>query len=259
LKELVMRNQGLFLVTGPTGSGKSTTLAALIDYINANQPVHVVTLEDPIEFVYEDKKAIINQREVGADTLSFAQGLRRALRQDPDVILIGEMRDAETITTAMNAAETGHLVLGTLHTNDAKQAIDRIVDTFPTDAQHQVRMQLAKCLSAVAAQRLLKRADNQGQVAIQEIMIVTPTIQKLIEENRIGAIGKAIEDSQSFYKMQSFNQALLTLIRNRMVQVDEALAYSNNPNDLRIQLQTEGLVETSTEVPLGLPPGLRGM
>jgi len=258
LKELVMRNQGLFLVTGPTGSGKSTTLAALIDYLNANRPVHVVTLEDPIEFVYEDKKAIINQREVGADTLSFAQGLRRALRQDPDVILIGEMRDAETITTAMNAAETGHLVLGTLHTNDAKQAIDRIVDTFSPDAQHQVRMQLAKCLSAVAAQRLLKRADNQGQVAIQEIMIVTPTIQKLIEDNRIGAIGKAIEDSQSFYKMQSFNQALLALIRNRMVQVEEALAYSNNPNDLRIQLQTEGLLDISTEVPVGFPPGLRG-
>ena len=258
LKELVMRNQGLFLVTGPTGSGKSTTLAALIDYLNANRPVHVVTLEDPIEFVDEDKKAIINQREVGADTLSFAQGLRRALRQDPDVILIGEMRDAETITTAMNAAETGHLVLGTLHTNDAKQAIDRIVDTFSPDAQHQVRMQLAKCLSAVAAQRLLKRADNQGQVAIQEIMIVTPTIQKLIEDNRIGAIGKAIEDSQSFYKMQSFNQALLALIRNRMVQVEEALAYSNNPNDLRIQLQTEGLLDISTEVPVGFPPGLRG-
>jgi twitching motility protein PilT len=258
LKELVMKNQGLFLVTGPTGSGKSTTLAALIDYLNANRPVHIVTLEDPIEFVYEDKKAIINQREVGADTLSFAQGLRRALRQDPDVILIGEMRDAETITTAMNAAETGHLVLGTLHTNDAKQAIDRIVDTFPPEAQHQVRMQLAKCLSAVAAQRLLKRADNQGQVAIQEIMIVTPTIQKLIEDNRIGAIGKAIEDSQSFYKMQSFNQALLALIRNRMVQIDEALAYSNNPNDLRIQLQTEGLIDTSTEVPVGFPPGLRG-
>ena len=259
LKELVMKNQGLFLVTGPTGSGKSTTLAALIDYLNSHQPVHIITLEDPIEFIYEDKMAIINQREVGADTLTFAQGLRRALRQDPDVILIGEMRDQETIVTAMNAAETGHLVLGTLHTNDAKQAIDRIVDTFSPDAQHQVRMQLAKCLSAVAAQRLLKRADNQGQVAIQEIMIVTPTIQKLIEDNRIGAIGKAIEDSQSFYKMQSFNQALLTLIRNRMVQVDEALAFSNNPNDLRIQLQTEGLMEMNTEVPVGLmPPGLRG-
>ena len=259
LKELVMKNQGLFLVTGPTGSGKSTTLAALIDYLNSHQPVHIITLEDPIEFIYEDKMAIINQREVGADTLTFAQGLRRALRQDPDVILIGEMRDQETIVTAMNAAETGHLVLGTLHTNDAKQAIDRIVDTFPPESQHQIRMQIAKCLNGVAAQRLIKRADNQGLVAIQEIMINTPTIQKLIEDNRISAISKAIEDSQSFYKMQSFNQALLTLIRNRMVQVDEALAFSNNPNDLRIQLQTEGLMEMNTEVPVGLmPPGLRG-
>lgn len=260
LKELVMKNQGLFLVTGPTGSGKSTTLAALIDYVNATQPVHIITLEDPIEFAYEDKVAIINQREVGSDTMTFAQGLRRALRQDPDIILIGELRDAETIVTAMNAAETGHLVLGTLHTNDAKQAIDRIVDTFPPDAQHQVRMQLAKCLVGVVAQRLVKRADAQGQVAIQEVMINTPTIQKLIEDNRVSAIGKAIEDSQSFYKMQSFNQALLTLIRNRMVAVDEALAYSNNPNDLRIQLQTEGLLEMSSGLDNmgGVPPGLRG-
>lgn len=257
LKELVMKHQGLLLVTGPTGSGKSTTLAALIDYLNASRPVHVITLEDPIEFVYEDKMAVINQREVGADTMNFAQGLRRALRQDPDVILIGELRDAETIMTAMNAAETGHLVLGTLHTNDAKQAVDRIVDTFPPEGQHQVRMQLAKSLSSVVAQRLVKRADGQGMVAIQEVLINTPTIQKLIEDNRIAAIGKAIEDSQSFYKMQSFNQALLTLIRNRMVDVEEALAYSNNPNDLRIQLQTEGLLETISEVPSGLPPGLR--
>ncbi len=258
MKELIVKTQGLLLITGPTGSGKSTTLAALIDFVNATQPVHIITLEDPIEFVYEDKKAIINQREVGADTLTFGQGLRRALRQDPDIILIGELRDAETIITAMNAAETGHLVLGTLHTNDAKQAIDRIVDTFPPDAQHQVLMQLAKCLVGVVAQRLIKRADGQGQVAIQEVMINTPTIQKLIEDNRVAAIGKAIEDSQSFYKMQSFNQALLILIRNRMVQVEEALAYSNNPNDLRIQLQTEGLLETSVEIPTGIPPGLRG-
>jgi twitching motility protein PilT len=258
LKELVVKNQGLFLVTGPTGSGKSTTLAALIDYVNTSRPLNIITLEDPIEFVYEDKKAVINQREVGADTLTFAQGLRRALRQDPDIILIGELRDAETIVTAMNAAETGHLVLGTLHTNDAKQAIDRLVDTFPPDAHHQILMQLAKCLVGVVAQRLVKRADGQGQVAIQEVMINTPTIQKLIEDNRIAAIGKAIEDSQSFYKMQSFNQALMILLRNRMVQVDEALAYSNNPNDLRIQLQSEGLLESSVEVPVDMPPGLRG-
>ncbi len=258
LKELVNRKQGLFLVTGPTGSGKSTTLAALIDQINNTMPVHVVTLEDPIEFSYQDKMAVINQREVGSDTKTFGQGLRRALRQDPDVILIGEMRDAETIITAMNAAETGHLVFGTLHTNDTKQSIDRIVDTFPPEAQHQVRMQLAKCLLAVVAQRLLKRTDDAGRVAVMEVMINTPTIQKLIEENKIGAISKAIEDSAVFYKMQSFNQALLAQIKARNISIAEALSFSNNPNDLKIQLQTQGLVDAKGEVPVNLPPGLRG-
>jgi twitching motility protein PilT len=220
-------------------------------------PVHVITLEDPIEFVYQDKMAVINQREVGSDTKGFGQGLRRALRQDPDVILIGEMRDAETITVAMNAAETGHLVFGTLHTNDAKQTVDRIVDTFSPDAQHQVRMQLAKCLLAVVAQRLLKRADGKGRVAVQEIMINTPTVQKLIEENKIGAISKAIEDSAAFYKMQSFNQALLEQIKLKAIGIGEALSFSNNPNDLKIQLQTQGIVDSKAEVPTNLPPGLR--
>jgi twitching motility protein PilT len=259
ITEVLKLPRGLVLVTGPTGSGKSTTLASMIDKINESRPNHIITVEDPIEYLHFHKMSIVNQRELGHDTSTYTQALKYVLRQDPDVILIGEMRDQETIVTAMNAAETGHLVLGTLHTNDAKQAIDRIVDTFPPESQHQIRMQIAKCLNGVAAQRLIKRADNQGLVAIQEIMINTPTIQKLIEDNRISAISKAIEDSQSFYKMQSFNQALLTLIRNRMVQVDEALAFSNNPNDLRIQLQTEGLMEMNTEVPVGLmPPGLRG-
>jgi len=174
------------------------------------------------------------------------------------VILIGEMRDAETIITAMNAAETGHLVFGTLHTNDTKQSIDRIVDTFPPEAQHQVRMQLAKCLLAVVAQRLLKRTDDAGRVAVMEVMINTPTIQKLIEENKIGAISKAIEDSAVFYKMQSFNQALLAQIKARNISIAEALSFSNNPNDLKIQLQTQGLVDAKGEVPVNLPPGLRG-
>lgn len=257
LKELANKKQGLFLVTGPTGSGKSTTLAALIDFINTSMPAHIITLEDPIEFVYQDKKAVINQREIGSDTKSFSQGLRRALRQDPDVILIGEMRDAETITTAMNAAETGHLVFGTLHTNDAKQTIDRIIDTFPPEAQNQVRLQLAKCLSSVVAQRLLKRADGVGRVAVQEIMINTSTIQKLIEDNKIGAIGKVIEESASFYKMQSFNQALLQHIKLKNIGIEEALSFSNNPNDLKIQLQAQGIVNSKSEVASGLPPGLR--
>jgi twitching motility protein PilT len=253
MKELVTRRQGFFLVTGPTGSGKTTTLASLIDHINSTQRLHIVTLEDPIEYVFEDKLAEINQREIGVDTLNFAQGLRRALRQDPDVILIGEMRDPETVTTAMNAAETGHLVLGTLHTNDAKQAVDRIIDTFPPEQQTQIRLQLAKVLVAVAAQRLIKRVDGEGRVALQEIMINTPTIQKLIEDNKVAAIAKAIEDSEEYYKMQSFNQGLLKLIAKRVVSVDEAMSYSNNPNDLRIRLQTQGLL-ISAAAAAQIPP-----
>lgn len=258
LKEIVSRRQGFFLVTGPTGSGKTTTLAAILDHINSTQAVHIITLEDPIEYVYEDKKAVINQREVGVDTHSFAQGLRRALRQDPDVILIGELRDAETMTTAMNASETGHLVLGTLHTNDAKQSIDRIIDTFPPDQHNQIRMQLAKCLLGVAAQRLVRRADGKGRVALQEILINSPTIQKLIEDNKIGAIGKAIEDSAEFYKMQSFNQALFRMVQKRVIELDEAMSYSPNPNDLKIRLQSEGILTQHAEIPVDLPPGLRG-
>ncbi len=258
IKELSLKKQGLFLVTGPTGSGKTTTLAAIIDHINSHVPAHIITLEDPIEFVYQDKMAVINQREVGSDTRDFAQGLRRALRQDPNVILVGEMRDAETITTALSAAETGHLVFGTLHTNDAKQSVDRILDTYPPAAQNQVRMQLAKCLVAVVSQRLLKRADGQGRLAVHEIMINTPTVQKLIEDDKIAALGRAIEDSSSFYKMQSLNQALLRQVKAKTITADEALAASRNPNDLKIQLQTQGLMDSKAEAAVSLPPGSRG-
>lgn len=256
LKEIVQRRQGFFLVTGPTGSGKTTTLAALLNHINETQPVHIVTLEDPIEYVFEDKKAVINQREIGTDTHDFAQGLRRALRQDPDVILIGELRDPETMTTAMNAAETGHLVLGTLHTNDAKQTIDRIIDTFPPEQQNQVRLQLAKCLLGVVAQRLVRRAMGEGRIALQEIMINTPTVQKLIEDNKVGALGKAIEDSAEYYKMQSFNQALLAALARDQITLEEALSYSPNPNDLKIRLQTEGIMVASAPPPASRPFGL---
>ena len=258
IKELSLKKQGLFLVTGPTGSGKTTTLAAIIDHINRHVPAHIITLEDPIEFVYQDKMAVINQREVGSDTRDFAQGLRRALRQDPNVILVGEMRDVETITTALSAAETGHLVFGTLHTNDAKQSVDRILDTYPPAAQNQVRMQLAKCLVAVVSQRLLKRADGQGRLAVHEIMINTPTVQKLIEDDKIAALGRAIEDSSSFYKMQSLNQALLRQVKAKTITADEALAASRNPNDLKIQLQTQGLMDSKAEAAVSLPPGSRG-
>jgi twitching motility protein PilT len=238
LGELALKKQGLFLVTGPTGSGKTTTLAAIIDHINRHVPAHIITLEDPIEFVYEDRMAVINQREVGSDTRNFAEGLRRALRQDPNVILVGEMRDAETITTALDAAETGHLVLATLHTNDAKQSIDRILDSSAPEAQQQIRMQLGKCLLAVVSQRLLKRADGRGRVAVAEVMINTPLVQKLIEEGKLSALGKAIEDSVSFHKMQSLNQALFQHVKAKIITAEDALAVSRNPNDLRIQLRT---------------------
>ncbi len=238
LKELVKEKQGLVLVTGPTGSGKSTTLAALINYMNENYSHHIITIEDPIEFVYKDSKSVINQREVGQDTLSFAQALRRALRQDPDVILVGEMRDQETISIAVSAAETGHLVFSTLHTNDAKQTIDRIIDTFPPDQHHQIRMQIAMALKAVVSQRLIPRKDGNGRVAILEIMMNTPTIRKLIEEGKTGAMAKAIEDSSSFYNMQSFNQCLFKLVMEGIVDETHALTISQNPNDLKLQLQT---------------------
>jgi twitching motility protein PilT len=239
LKELVFKNQGIVLVTGPTGSGKSTTLAAMIDYLNENRPLHIITIEDPVEFVHRDKKCTINQREIGFDTLSFSAALRRALRQDPDVILVGEMRDPETITIAMTAAETGHLVFSTLHTNDAKQSIDRIIDTFPPEQQHQVRMQLAMTLCSTVSQRLIKKSDGSGRVAVIEVMINTPTIRKMIEEEKTGGIDKAIHDSASLYKMQTMNQHLFQLVKEGVITQEGALSVSNNPNDLKIMFQTQ--------------------
>lgn len=238
LKEIASRQQGLVLITGPTGSGKSTTLSAVVSYINENFSKHIITIEDPLEFIHEDKKSIINQRELGTDTLSFVGALKRALRQDPDVILVGEMRDEETISTAFTAAETGHLVFSTLHTNDAKQSIDRIVNTFPPEAQYQIRMALANTLLAVIAQRLIKRADGNGRVAVLEILINTSTIKKLIEENKIGLISKTIEESATLYHMQTFNQALFSLWKEKLILEEDALSASPNPNDLKILFQT---------------------
>jgi twitching motility protein PilT len=239
LNELVQRRQGILLVTGPTGSGKSTTLAAMINRLNETRHEHIVTIEDPIEFVHTDKLCVINQREVGLDTRSFSEALKRALRQDPDIILVGEMRDPETISIAMTAAETGHLVLSTLHTNDAKQSIDRIIDTFPPEQQHQVRMQLATTLCATISQRLVKTADGKGRVAVVEIMINTPTIRKLIEEGKIGTIDKVISDSTSLYKMQTYNQHLFQFVKDGIITKEDALGISLNPNDLKIMFQTQ--------------------
>lgn len=239
LKEIVMRKQGLILITGPTGSGKSTTLSALVNYINETVSRHIITIEDPIEFVHENKKGLVNQREIGWDAASFAEALRQALRQDPDVVLVGEMRDPETINIAVTAAETGHLVFSTLHTNDAKQSIDRIIDTFPPEQQHQIRMQLALVLLAVVSQRLVVKKDGQGRVAAMEIMINSPMIKKLIEEGKSGAITKAIEDSKDYYGMQSFNQDLFRLWKDGIITQEEALAISMNPSDLKLQFQTQ--------------------
>ena len=244
LKELVSRPQGLFLVTGPTGSGKSTTLASLVQFINENFPKHIITIEDPIEFAYTDAMAAINQREIGTDTVDFSQALRRALRQDPDVILMGELRDSVTISTAITAAETGHLVFGTIHTNDAKQTVDRIIDIFPGETQAQVRLQIANVLLAVVSQRLIKLKDGKGRVAAVEIMIKSPMIKKLIEENKAGQIPKVMEESASFYKMQTFNLALINLVKEEKISIEEAVGISDNPNDLKIRLQSQG-VKTS--------------
>lgn len=257
LKELVFKNQGIILVTGPTGSGKSTTLAALIDYLNENRLCHIIAIEDPVEFVHRDKKCVINQREIGFDTRSFSEALKRALRQDPDIILVGEMRDPETISIAMTAAETGHLVFSTLHTNDAKQSIDRIIETFPPEQQHQVRMQLAMTLCATLSQRLIKKSDGSGRVAVMEVMINTPTIKRMIEEGKVGAIDKAIHDAASLYKMQTMNQDLFRLVKEGVIMKEDALSFSNNPNDLRIMFQTQMPASPPTSPP-PKTPGIEG-
>ncbi|MBM3460468.1 MAG: type IV pilus twitching motility protein PilT, partial [Armatimonadetes bacterium] len=244
LRDLTETEHGIVLVTGPTGSGKSTTLAAMINYINERHKKHILTIEDPIEFVHQDKMSILNQREVGQDTPSFGEALRRALRQDPDIILVGEMRDQETISIAMTAAETGHLVFSTLHTNDAKQSVDRIINTFPPEEQHQVRMKLAHTLHGVVAQRLARKKDGSGRVAVQEIMINSPTIRKLIEEGKVAAIDKALEDGAEFYGMQSMNLHLLRLWEQGFISEEDAYQISNNPSDLRLKMQTNKFAST---------------
>lgn len=239
LAKLMTSRQGLVLVTGPTGSGKSTTLAAMIREANDTQSKHIITIEDPMEFVQNDNRCLINQREVGADTASFSEALRRALRQDPDIILVGEMRDRETIGIATTAAETGHLVLSTLHTNDAKQAIERIINSYPAEEHYQVRMKLALVLNAVISQTLLPRKDGKGRVAAQEIMINTPTIRKMIENGEIGQIDKVIEESDEFYGMCTKNKALFDLWKQDLVTEEMALSASNAPNNLKLRIESE--------------------
>ncbi len=222
VKDLLYKPRGLILVTGPTGSGKSTTLASMIDVINRERDVHIITIEDPIEFYHDHKQSVVTQREVGVDVKSFAEALKRALRQDPDVILVGEMRDLETISAAVTAAETGHLVFGTLHTTGAAETIDRIVDVFPTDQQEQVRSQLANGLEAVISQLLLPRQDKPGRVAAFEIMVKTPSIQALIRDNKTFRITSDIQTGAR-YGMNTLDAHLMNLYEQGIISYGDLI------------------------------------
>jgi twitching motility protein PilT len=240
VKKITLSNRGLVLVTGISGSGKSSTLAGMIDHINNNWACHIVTIEDPIEFLHTDNKASIEQREVGADTIDFHSALRSALRQDPDVILVGELRDAESMEIALRAAETGHLVMSTVHTTDAKETIGRFIDTFPAQQQRQVRIQLAFNLRAVISQRLLEREDNKGLVLAAEIMVVTAAIRGyILESDKLGEIVGNIAKGREQYGMQSFDQAIMDLYSKGLISVEEALANATSPNDMRLKLRLQ--------------------
>lgn len=230
-KEIAETPRGICLVTGPTGSGKSTTLAAMIDYINENEYGHILTVEDPIEFVHQSKRCLINQREVGPHTLSFNNALRSALREDPDVILVGEMRDLETIRLALSAAETGHMVFGTLHTSSAAKTVDRIIDVFPAAEKEMVRSMLSESLRSVISQTLLKTKDGQGRVAAHEIMIGTPAIRNLIRENKIPQMYSAIQTGQNV-GMQTLDQNLQDLVKRNVISANEARSKAANKDSI---------------------------
>jgi twitching motility protein PilT len=247
IDEIADEERGLILLTGTTGSGKSTTLAAMIDHINTSYAKHIVTIEDPVEFLHRDKVSIINQREVGEDTASFARALRRVLRQDPDVILVGEMRDEETVRTALSAAETGHLVLSTIHTVDAAESVNRIIDFFPQSEQRQARAMLAGTLKAVISQRLVPTPDKNGRVATCEILRMTGRVRDMImNPEETGKLPEVISEG-AYYGMQTFDQALLYHVQQGRVSMEDALKAATHPHDFKLLVSSDGLRSTSVE------------
>jgi len=240
VRDLCHLSMGLVLVTGPTGSGKTTTLASMIDYINANFPHHIITIEDPIEYLYQHKKSVIAQRELGTDTDSFALALKYALREDPDVILVGEMRDLETIRAALTAAETGHLVFGTLHTNTAVQTINRIINVFPMEEQDQVRTELSFVLQGVISQRLLPKIGG-GRVLIHEVMIPNIAIRNLIRENKVHQIYGLMQTGQAESGMQTMNQSIIKVLQRKLITVEDAFRISPDPEELKRMISTFGV------------------
>ncbi len=263
LKKLAEEERGLILVTGTTGSGKSTTLAAMIDLINESKTVNIVTIEDPVEYLHRDKKGLVNQREVGADTESFGRALRAALRQDPDVILVGEMRDFETIQTTLTAAETGHLVFSTLHTTDATETVNRIISVFPPYQHKQVRMQLSAILKGIISLRLVPRADGLGRVPAVEILLATATIRECISDpDKTKLIPDAVSQGKVHYGMQTFDQSLLDLQNSGLVAYEEALRWATNPDDFK--LKVKGIHSTADTMggpgkgkDAGIKPGIK--
>jgi len=247
VERIANERRGLVLVTGTTGSGKSTTLAAMIDHINSTRTAHVITIEDPIEFLIRDKKSIVNQREIGVDTRSFSAALKSALRQDPDVILVGEMRDFETIETALTAAETGHLVMSTLHTIDATETITRIVSVFPPYQQKQVRLQLSSIIKGIISQRLVPRADGRGRVPALEVLVSTARIRECVmDKDRTKEIPDAIAKGFTTYGMQTFDQSLMSLVKKKLISYEEALKHVSNPDDFALRFRGISATSDST-------------
>jgi twitching motility protein PilT len=247
IRELAEEERGIVLLTGTTGSGKSTTLAAMIDHINETRARHVVTIEDPVEFLHSDKRSVVNQREVGMDTMSFKRALRRVLRQDPDVILIGEMRDEETVQTALSAAETGHLVFSTVHTIDATETVNRLIEFFPPHMHNQVRAMISSTLKGAVSQRLVPAANGQGRVAVCEVMRMTGRVRDMImDPEQTGRLPEVIEEG-GYYGMQTFDQALFTHLKAGNITMEQALAAASNAHDFKLLVAADGRKGTTME------------